>query len=95
VAVGKQAPLAVVAVLLAAYPDGAQDCDSNGYLALHIAVGYRAPAEVVRALLLAFPAGVSTRNGDNDLALHYALVRRASDEVGLYCTGRIHSTHSA
>lgn len=72
---------AVVAALLAAWPDAVRGETGDGHIPLYIAVKHKASTAVVVALIAAWPDAVKGKTGDGQIALHIAMQCCASDAV--------------
>ena len=76
-AVKNKAPVAVVELLLAAYPEGAREKDFDANLPLHLAAANNAPVAVVELLLAAYPEGAREKDFGGNLPLHLAVANNA------------------
>jgi len=70
-ACARQPPTAVIAALLAAYPDAAKCVDDQGMYALHYACGNQATRDVIRQLLVGFPEAAMIADPRGMLPIHY------------------------
>ncbi len=74
--------VALIKLLLAAFPDGAKVCDGHNFLPFHYAIGYGNYESVV-ILQNAYPAGAKIKNCYGELPLHLAAKNRKRKEVEL------------
>ena len=70
-ACARSPPIAVVAALLRAYPDGAKCQDDQGMYPLHYACGNQAARDVVRILLVSHPDAAKKADPRGMLPIHY------------------------
>jgi len=73
-----QPPESVIECLIAAYPDGPNSKDQDGWLPVHCACFYGASQPVVDTLLVAFPKGAQSKDDEGRLPIHYACLKGAS-----------------
>ena len=69
--------MAVVAALLAAWPEAIRECDADGNTPLHFAAASKASADVVRALVAAYPEAAQLRGQMGRLPLSLAVLCEA------------------
>lgn len=80
VALANGAPLAVIEVLLNAYPASAKIATKHGVLPCHYAAAGLS-VEILKALLSCYPAGAAAKDSEGNIALHYAAICNAPLEV--------------
>lgn len=80
VALANGAPLAVIEVLLNAYPASAKIATKHGVLPCHYAAAGLS-VEILKALLSCYPAGAAGKDSEGNIALHYAAICNAPLEV--------------
>ena len=89
-ACANNAPVEVVTLLIAAYPDGAKEKVGDdrrlqfledGWLPLHLACANNASFQVVSALLAAHPDGAKAKYKDGRLPLHLACSKDPSIDI--------------
>jgi len=80
VALANGAPLAVIEVLLEAYPTAAKMTTKHGVLPVHYAAAGLS-VEILKALQLRYPAGAAGKDSEGNIALHYAAICNAPIEV--------------
>ena len=80
VALVNGAPLAVIQVLLEAYPAGAKVATKHGVLPVHYAAAGLS-VEILKALQSCYPAGAAGKDSEGNIALHYAAICNAPIEV--------------
>jgi ankyrin repeat protein len=76
-----QPPESVIAALLDAYKQGAEDKDQDGWLPVHCACFYGADEAIINALLTSNPKGANSKDDEGRLPLHYACLKGASQGV--------------
>jgi len=80
VALANGAPLAVIDVLLEAYPTAAKMTTKHGVLPVHYAAAGLS-VEILKALQSRYPAGAAGKDSEGNIALHYAAICNAPIEV--------------
>jgi ankyrin repeat protein len=76
-----QPPESIIEALVAAYIDGTQCKDQDGWLPIHCACFYGASDRAINTLLVAHPKGAQSKDDEGRLPLHYACLKSAPHAV--------------